>query len=177
VAVIADGVPDERVAVSCSVDLRYRGQSGTLTLEVNGLGPGTHVDLHRRFNELHRKTFGFEDLSDPIEVVSVRATGSGRRDGIALGYRTGDAPHAQRSVETVIDHLSGPTRIPLIGRADLHMKGTVAGPMLVLDSGSTTFLRPGWSLTVSEGCLVLIRAEQLGPGAAALPKAPAEGSA
>ena len=159
VAVVADGVPDERVAVSCSVDLRYRGQSGTLTIEVNGLGPGTHVDLHRRFIELHRKTFGFADPRDPVEVVSVRATGSGRRDGATLGFRAGDAPHAQRSVETVIDHLSGPTRIPLIGRADVQANKPVAGPMLVLDSGSTTFLRPGWSLTVTQGCLVLTRKE------------------
>jgi len=165
--VIADGVPGERVAVTCSVDVRYRGQSGTLTLTVNGLGVGEHLDLHRRFAELHKKTFGFADPADPVDVVSVRATGSGRRDGIASGFQTADAPRAQRVVETVIDHLSGPTRIPLVGRADLHAEG-ITGPVLILDSGSTTFVRPGWSLTPSRGCLVLIRGAQPGPSRATM---------
>ncbi len=166
-AVIADGVPGERVAVIRSIDIRYRGQSGTITVEVNGLGPGELLDLHRRFAELHKKTFCFADPADPVEVVSVRATGSGQRDGIASTFQTGDEQHARRMVETVIDHGSGPTRIPLVGRSDLLADRSVTGPLLVLDSGSTTFVRPGWSLTASQGCLVLTQAAHPGPDGAA----------
>jgi N-methylhydantoinase A/oxoprolinase/acetone carboxylase beta subunit len=132
-----------RVA-SRQVLARYRGQSHELEL------PSGH-GLERRFHEAHRERYGFAREGAAVEVVTVQVEGWMSWDDLP-------APHAARARQAprpesrATAWVNGRRRaIPVWRFEALAAGAALVGPAIVLQSGATLWLAPGWRARLHPG--------------------------
>ncbi len=134
----AQGLVDEgferaTIESAFSLDLRYEGQSYTLNLPWRGR-EATREAFHQR----HQERYGHR-LDNPVELVNLRVSVSVPAPAIALSANaTETAEPDQARVFGVADP------VPVIRRGALPLDERLAGPAIVTDDESTTWLAPGW---------------------------------
>ncbi|MYH92371.1 MAG: hydantoinase/oxoprolinase family protein [Acidimicrobiaceae bacterium] len=131
------------------VDMRYLGQAHETSVPYTE-GESWEV-LCERFHRLHAERNGFARPTDPVEAVTVRAEAVG-----AAALRWADLPafepeagDPKRGVRSVI----GPTGAAEAGvwwRPALPVGAEVAGPAIIAEGESTTYLAAGERATVHE---------------------------
>ena len=114
-----------------SADLRYRGQS----YELNVPWPGAERAFHRE----HARIYGYATPEREIEVVTIRVRA---RQRVAKPKLTREAFRKGR-VDTRRVWVGRWRSIPALLRAQVASR-RVAGPVLILDYGSTTLVPAGW---------------------------------
>ena len=73
-------IPEEARTIERSADCRYTRQAYELTVPLAG-GPVTRETLRalaREFHARHRRTYGHESPDEPVQIVNVRVTATGR---------------------------------------------------------------------------------------------------
>jgi N-methylhydantoinase A len=133
-------------------DLRYRGQSFELTIDVGELG-----SLEERFAAEHERRYGYRIPGEPVELVTLRLVATA-----AVGVPLGPAPSGAARPAPV-------TRRPLrtegrwvdadvFDRSGMGAGSRVTGPAIVSLAGSTCVVAAGWEGAVDAvGSLVLRR--------------------
>ncbi len=141
VAELAAGAGSEPVAVDVIVDVRYIGQSHETPVPY-GSGEGW-ATLTERFHRIHRERNGFARSEDPVEAVAVRVAAVGepplRWDDLPTHLPTGPESLGSTRVTTV----TGEVEVERWWRPGLAPGAPLAGPCLVLDGESTTWLGAG----------------------------------
>ena len=144
----------ETVRTSVVLDVRYLGQSHEIGTPWDRDEP---LDvIVSRFNEIHASRNGFSRPQDPIEMVAVRCTAFGE-PALTLGdiggwQTTSTASRRQRDVTTSV----GTVTSTVVDRTSLGVGDTVAGPGVITETESTTYLDVGVVATVrSNGSLEL----------------------
>jgi N-methylhydantoinase A len=146
----AEGVAVDEMRADFSLDLRYRGQSSTLTLAWEGIRT-TEAAFHHE----HEQRYGHR-LVAPVELVNLRCNLHGAVTPIRLPElppaRPGEvAPHSTR----VCGCGAG---VPVWPRALLGSGAAFAGPALITETVATTWMPAGWHCTVDTlGNLLLER--------------------
>lgn len=137
-----EGVDVDTLTINRRVDLRYRGQSYTLTL--NWDAPS---NLACAFHRTHEHRFGHR-LDLPIELVTLRVTLLGPTPDIRFELSpTPSTQHAQ--TEHVV--VTGEERpVPVYVRDNLIPQQTITGPAIFVDDVSTTYLTSGWSASIDQ---------------------------
>ncbi len=136
------GTSRSEIAVSPSLDLRYRGQSYQINV------PHTGEDTIDRFRELHEARFGFAPEGEPVEVVNARV--EGRAPGLEL---LPDSPAANEGSPV---EERGPLfpesdrTFPVYKRSELGAGQVVDGPAIIEEMSSTIRIVDGWSAQVLE---------------------------
>ena len=136
-----EGVPADRLSLQQWVDARYEGQSFELRVPAE--------DWDARFHSLHETRYGYQRPETPVEAVTLRAIASAPGPLLDLEHvpHTGAAP----TVEHTRVYLDGQwTEVERFQRKDLSLDHTLAGPALVLEYSSTTWVPGGWGLEVDE---------------------------
>jgi len=139
---IAEGIEEAAIECDFSVDLRYQGQSWTLTLPWQG-----REQTQPAFHEAHERRYGHR-LDAPVELVNIRASLHGRPPAIALPTLTAEAgdPGRARYVR-----LSGHAdKVPVWRREGLEAGQRIDGPALITETVATTYLPPGWCCRVDD---------------------------
>lgn len=126
-----------------TLDVRYAGQSYEL-----------NVPDERAFHRAHEKAYGYSDAKRTTEIVTIRLRAVEAVDKPALKTRrTGSGQPETRRVRVGRRW----SVVPVWPRGDIG-KDAIAGPMLVLDYGATTWVAPGWSVRRDRvGALVVTR--------------------
>ncbi|RMG27785.1 MAG: hydantoinase/oxoprolinase family protein [Gammaproteobacteria bacterium] len=146
----AEGVPREALRIERRADLRYAGQSHTLTLP----WPGTPAQARRAFDAAHRQRYGHA-LGLPVEVVNLRVRVSGPDPELRLpSWRQG--PPAAPREHVSVHGLRAP--VPLYARAELAAGQRLQGPALVTETVATTWIAPGWRAEVDAWGNLLLEA-------------------
>ena len=134
----------DRIEARMWCELRYRGTDATLTVAWSELS-----DVADAFHAEHEKRFGYARRGRDIELVSIRVE--------ALGRSVQPIP-AERRISNVCE-LTNDGTIPSYDRAAIGPGQRIAGPAIVLNSGSTLVIDAGWSAeSLSGGTLLLTRA-------------------
>jgi N-methylhydantoinase A/oxoprolinase/acetone carboxylase beta subunit len=114
-------------------------------------------DLERRFHQEHRRAFGFAREDAPVEVVTVEVQGSMNVAGVPRPRAP--RPHGARPlgrVEAMVDRVA--RAVPVWSFEALGREDAVRGPAIVLQSGATLWVAPGWRGRLhASGALVLER--------------------
>jgi len=152
-----EGIDAGAMAFERALDLRYAGQSYSLTVPVADPGESGDADsadplgdAADRFHERHDAQYGHANPDEPVELVNarVRAVGEipdvdvrssveGTLEDAVLGERPVGFDEETREV-TVYEH----ARLPPGGAFD--------GPAVVQADAATTVVHPGQSVTVDE---------------------------
>jgi N-methylhydantoinase A len=128
------------------LDVRYEGQSYEITVPWGD-------DFEKRFHDAHRLRYGVADEGRPVEVVHARLT---RRRPVSVPRPA--ASGGRKRDPRPVPALFGKERreIPLWMREDLAPGDALAGPGLIAEYSSTTYIPPGGRGIVDPtGCLIL----------------------
>jgi N-methylhydantoinase A len=124
--------------IEFSADLRYRGQSYELNVPWNQAG--NLAAAARAFHREHARIYGYATPEREIEVVTIRLRARQRLNKPKLTR----GPYRKGPVEIRSVWVEGAWRkIPALPRAQVSPR-RAAGPVLILDYGSTTLVPPGW---------------------------------
>lgn len=148
---IEEGIDPQQIQQSCSLDLRYNGQSFSLSI------PWTTIEqTAAEFHAAHQQRYGHR-MDVAIELVTVRVALKAYPTAIALQAPTADANIA--NAPTGSTSLYGITHpVPIYHRATLNVGQTISGPALIIEAVATSLIAERWSMTVDHhGNLLLDR--------------------
>ena len=148
-------VPPEDRVLTRALDMRYVRQNFELEVALDG-DLETPEDLARAvssFHKLHDRSYGQSNENAPVEVVNVKARGSGvlpkprlRR----LSQGTADSSHALTGARRVFFRETGWTDCPDYDRDALLAGNVIEGPAIVHEFDSSIVVLPGHRATVDE---------------------------
>lgn len=129
-----------RDALQCvhSLDLRYRGQSNTLTIAWEGIEA-----CEAAFHALHEKRYGHR-LEVPVEMLNLRIRVRAAATSLTLKRQKNSGEKSFSSTE--MPGYGAP--VALIERSMLAPGDRVDGPALIIEEVSTTWLSASWNCEV-----------------------------
>jgi N-methylhydantoinase A len=156
----SEGAKDADMGFQRFLDMRYVGQEFPIQTPVG------EADLARRdpeilrtaFDRIHDRRYGHQAVDEPVEIVNLRLTATGRRkrsEFPKLAAQGSDALIGQRSV--VLTDPDKPVTCNIYDRDKLAAGDTVNGPAVVQEYASTTVLFAGDNLTVAPSGELIIR--------------------
>jgi N-methylhydantoinase A/oxoprolinase/acetone carboxylase beta subunit len=161
----ADGLDPVSARYERAGDLRYVGQGYELrvTFDAGAVDKAALAEAFARFHQQHRAEYGHAFTDSVIEIVNLRVTGFGPRPKLGKPPR----PEKGGSVEAALVRHSpvvfaGPGGAPIVPptaflRRDLLPIGVpIPGPVIVLQTDSTTVVPPGCTLTADIGGNLII---------------------
>ncbi|MBX3412302.1 MAG: hydantoinase B/oxoprolinase family protein [Pirellulales bacterium] len=150
-AVEAEGVPADRIEITRSLDLRYRGLDAALNIALPDNG-----DYQAAYEAEHRKLYGYIHEGRALEIVAARVEARGQTAERPAPSRRLPLVAAQplRTAEVYFDAVAHAT--PVYDRELLVPGNVLHGPALIYERVATTVIEPGWRVEVLErGELVL----------------------
>ena len=161
------GVAPERRRLARSVDARYPRQSHELEVPVarGCIEAATLAQIAEAFHERHLHTYGHDNRSEPVQVVSARVAAIGAtapltiRDTVAR--RGTDPIKAKRQIWF---RQSGVIDAAIYDRKRMPAGLTLAGPVVIESLESTILVPPGWQARMDEHGFVLLTRLPQGAG-------------
>jgi N-methylhydantoinase A len=141
-----DGFDAARQKHEFTVDMRYVGQSHTLSVACDPAAAGWD-SLRAGFARRHAETFGHSDAENDVELVNIRLVSRGVIDKPELVFapeRDGDPVIERRKVWFG----DGWTECPVLDRAAMPAGFEFVGPAIVEEAGGTSVVPPGWRVVV-----------------------------
>ncbi len=137
---------NDEVIVQQQVDLRYHGQSHTLTLPWRAL-----PELQQAFHRHHEASYGHR-LDIDVELVNLRVRVMLPRPDFRLPeIETAASPARYQSTDD---------KALVIARDALRAGDCVIGPALITETASTTWLEAGWLAQVQPNGSLLLQKQQ-----------------
>ncbi|MGY8790823.1 MAG: hydantoinase/oxoprolinase family protein, partial [Pseudomonadales bacterium] len=133
-----EGILTEHVGIDYSADLRYAGQSASLTL------PWVSEPVAENsytFHEAHHQRYGHR-LSSDVELVNLRISIRERKEAPVLEpFRQGAVTNTP-IFETKVYGIAG--KVPVMERDVLGLESEIRGPALITENNATTWIAPDW---------------------------------
>jgi 5-oxoprolinase (ATP-hydrolysing) len=156
-AVLAAGIaPEQLDPPRRSLDLRYRGVEGALTISTPDDG-----DFAAAYEREHERSFGYRHTGRPLEVVSVRVVQSGRLPQPRVGTRSAEVSLRVQPERREVRFAGTACRTPIILRDHLRSGDSFSGPAIVCEPTSTIVIEPGWSARVLETGAIVLTSDSL----------------
>ena len=142
-----EGYPGDQVTLSCSVDVRFKGQASEIRIPVvdEHFTETTVQTLYTTFETEHERLYGHRsDPDNPVEVIAVRLIGQagirGQQGVLNPAERLGSRALSR---EAYFGESWGTINAPVISRQDLGEEGTT-GPLLIDEYDSTIVVPPDY---------------------------------
>ena len=136
---------------SAAPSFRYAGQDHPLSVELPPRDDAADslAVARERFHEKHERLYGFRRDDTPVELVRIQVSVIGRIERMQrASQRAGDRIVAEPKGAREL-YLDGAFRpCPTYDRVDLVPGATLAGPSVVEERGSTTYVPPDFELTI-----------------------------
>jgi N-methylhydantoinase A len=154
----ADGIAESARSVAFEADLRFMRQQFELSIPCNaGFDIAAQRALSQAFTEEYQRRYGQGALvlGAPVELVSLRAIGSGRTVHAELARARAVAPHpatpvAKRRIWVGTGAGVGPLDVDVISTSTLLPGHEIAGPALLDGSDTTIWIPPRVRARVDE---------------------------
>jgi N-methylhydantoinase A len=132
---VDEGIGRERIEIERALDLRYLGQSYTLTVPWSSLAQAEN-DFHAQ----HQARYGHR-MTAPVELVNLRVALRGPQLAMALKPLVG---HESTGASEWLNVSGVDSPVPRYERARLVVDQVIEGPALITEMASTTWLEAGW---------------------------------
>jgi N-methylhydantoinase A len=152
----AANVPQADRSLKRFADVRYRRQAYELTVPVEdgNVTQATLVALAEAFHQKHLRTYGHANTQEPVQIVNLRLTATGRRPLLTLRQPAATDGGTATTREV---WFPGPGLLAtqVVRRDGLVPGAFVAGPAIVDSLDSTVVVPPGWAVRVDpDGFLI-----------------------
>ena len=156
----SEGAKDEEMGFQRFLDMRYVGQEFPIQT------PVSEQDLLRRdpeilrtsFDRIHDRRFGHQAVDEPVEIVNLRLTATGRRKRSQFPKLAAEGSAAKISERAIVlDDPAKPVTCGIYDRDRLAAGDKVTGPAVITEYASTTLLFAGDQLTVAPSGELIIR--------------------
>ena len=138
---INEGCEPDSVTFRRQLELRYKGQSATIS--INWLAGGDH---EATFHKAHKKASGLR-LPHPVELVNVRLSALAPAALKSIDIRQQETG----SGEIEMIHMAElSTKVPSCNRHNLKGGEPLQGPYILTESVATTWIKPAWSVKSDE---------------------------
>jgi N-methylhydantoinase A len=145
------GVSADRRRFVRTVDARYERQSYELSVDVppGAVTAATVAGLAQAFHARHRQTYGHDNPSEPVQLVSLRLSAIGTIPPLALRQETAPAgtDYVKAHRPVTFRGLGSPTAI-IADRARMPAGAAIPGPAVIEALESTILVPPGWTATM-----------------------------
>jgi N-methylhydantoinase A/oxoprolinase/acetone carboxylase beta subunit len=152
-------VPPARRQFERSVDARYARQSYELAVPVPAgvFDRARLIQIAEAFHDLHGRTYGHDNRSEPVQIVNVRVTAIGAIPPLAVR----DAPaasgsNAVKSRRPLWFRASGEVEADVFDRARMPAGVAAQGPAVIESLESTILVPPGWHARMNEDGFVIM---------------------
>ena len=150
-----DDVSADRRLLTRMADLRYLGQSYTITVPAPAAfkSAAELAELRSAFDGEHARRFGYQVPGEPIEVVNVRLTAVGLVEvpkQSPAEPRSSGAPTPEGARRMLLGG-QGWLEAGVYSREALRPGDRLSGPAVVEQVDSTTLVPPGWIASVDDG--------------------------
>lgn len=135
-----EGVAGEQIQHSASLDLRYQGQSFTLTIPWRN-----NAQARADFHQAHQQRYGHR-LDLAIELVNIRTALKAYPTAITLPELATELPPAAAQSHQTLYGFARP--VPVYERHRLAAGTSITGPALITEQVATTLVAEHWQLTV-----------------------------
>ncbi|WP_033296170.1 hydantoinase/oxoprolinase family protein [Amycolatopsis jejuensis] len=134
-----------------SADMRYAAQAFTIEVPLDGFDQTTDklaTSMVRQFETAYVAQFGIGNLSTNVDLVNLRVTAVAPTQVTEAPVVAGSAqvPEAQETRDVYLD--GGFITCAVYERDSLGTGGTFAGPAIIAQYDTTTFVPPGFTVTV-----------------------------
>ena len=147
----AEGVPEDRVELQRTIDMRYAGQWRSIAVPVEG--PVKSLDdLVETFEDEHEREHSYRREGSPIEVyrLNLRAVGVTQKAELPTHDEDGSLPDPASTREVRFEGGEEAVETPVYRRDDLPAGASFEGPAIVEQLDSTTVVPPGVAAEVDE---------------------------
>jgi len=135
----SQGAPQNAIKTDLRADVRYRGQSYEIEVQ---LGPKFVAEFH----QAHQRTFGYAASDSPIEVVNLRLRASAASPPIKperIAKARGKLmPDSTANVIVGAEH----RRVPVYTRDAIGAGAQIAGPAIIVELSATAYVAPEFTL-------------------------------
>lgn len=139
------GIAADAILIDSRARLRFDGSDSQLAIPCSD-----PAAMDAAFRTLHRQRFGYSDAEATIMVEALSVEASGQAGGLTAAV---ELPQTLAHVDAIM-----PGAWKLLSRRTLDVGKCEAGPLLVIDPGSTTVVEEGWQARLAEeGSLILTR--------------------
>ena len=154
-----EGLPEQRIDIRCSADMRYSGQS--FQLEVPVTSRTTLESMEKAFHERYENVYGYNRREKPVELVYLRAVASGIVDKPVPALEAAGMTKGGSKENREIYFDGKFHTCDIYERSCLDTGTKINGPAVVQEYGSTTVLPPGWQASPDQfGNLYLKRIQE-----------------
>jgi N-methylhydantoinase A len=129
-------IDEKAVQFLFSVDLRYKGQSYEINVDLR-------EDLISEFNKKHKQLYGYSIPSEPLELVNVRLQVISPRKKITPTPKNNGDNQPKGNREVLFEH--GQFTTPIYLRDNLKPGFSQKGPCIIEEETATTVIPPGIS--------------------------------
>ena len=153
------GIAPERRRFERSVDVRYARQSYELAIPVlrRPVDTAALAQIADAFHARHLATYGHDNRSEPVQMVSVRLAAIGSIP--ALTIRDMPAPAGSEAVKSRRElwfRATGAVEAAVYDRARLAAGQHVPGPAVIESLESTILVPPAWQARMNQDGFVLL---------------------
>jgi len=145
--------------LEAAFDMRYPAQAYDLRVSVPAQARASldAAKLAALFHEEHRRHYGFANHESPVEVKNLRVRVTGRVAPLKLASPPATPTPVPKATRQVFDRTQWVTA-DVYDRAQLGAGARIAGPAVVEQIDTTTWILPGWqAATDPVGNLILTR--------------------
>jgi len=138
-----EGISRSQIEHELFADMRYRGQSYELEVALT-------PRFIEEFHSAHQKTFGHSTPDSPVEVVNLRLRSSAAGPSVApckIG-KNAKSPGPVATIDTLVGDKVH--RVQVYSRDDLGAGVKLAGPLIVVELSSTTYVAPEFAMRVDD---------------------------
>ena len=142
----SEEVSKKKQTFSFSIDMRYRGQSDSLTLKVSlPFNKNQVKDVIEEFHKLHNQNYSWFDKKLTIEIVNISVLGVGTVPRIKLpvlseGSQKPPEESCKKSRKVNFDGIWFDT--PVYAKSKLQMNNVLEGPCIIDQLDTTTVIPP-----------------------------------
>jgi N-methylhydantoinase A len=153
------GVAPERRRFERSVDARYARQSYELAIPVlrRPVDAAAMAEIADAFHARHLATYGHDNRSEPVQIVSVRLAAVGSIPALTIGDTP--APAGSKAVKARRElwfRATGAVEAAIYDRPRLAAGQYVPGPAVIESLESTILVPPAWQARMNDDGFVLL---------------------
>jgi N-methylhydantoinase A len=145
-----EGVPEDRMRLTRTIDMRYTGQWRSLTIPI-GPGAVSLAEVVKHFHDEHEREYHYRRDEAPVEVYRLNIVARGIVPKPELEpASSGPEPQPRSERQVVFDEAIEWVRTPVFARPDLPRGAVVEGPAVIEQLDSTVIVPPWAKAEVDE---------------------------